>query len=95
MVIVGVPVKFGQGFSRHVELRLIVPFENPRITLSEHLDDRRVRPWVAAVVVKDESLLAMAHGGEVPRCHSEYVAEMMLVDTFVPGATFRTLLKYE
>jgi hypothetical protein len=37
----------------------------------------------------------MAHGGEVPRSHSEYVAEMKLVHTFVPGATFRTLLKYE
>jgi len=37
----------------------------------------------------------MAHGGEVPRSHAEYVAEMKLVDTSVPGATFRTLLKYE
>ncbi len=85
------PVRAASDYSDREFARTTI--EEARRNVAE--DDRHVRPWVAAVAVKDESLLAMAHGGEVPRSHSEYVAEMKLVHTFVPGATFRTLLKYE
>ena len=56
--------------------------------------DGRVHPNVGAVIVRDGRVLAVAHRGEFPGCHAEYVAlERKLVDVPVSGATVYTTLE--
>ena len=57
-------------------------------------DDGRVHPKVGAVVVRDGKILAVAHRGELPGCHAEYIAlEEKLKDAPVSGATVYTTLE--
>jgi pyrimidine deaminase RibD-like protein len=57
-------------------------------------EDDRVHPRVGAVVVKDGRILALAHRGEIPQCHAEYIAlEKKLTDVSLSGATVYTTLE--
>jgi pyrimidine deaminase RibD-like protein len=57
-------------------------------------EDERIHPKVGAVVVKDGEILALAHRGEVPECHAEYMAlEKKLKDASLLGATVYTTLE--
>ena len=50
-------------------------------------NDGKPHPWVGAVVVKHGKVLSVAHRGEVPGNHAEFVAlERSLSDTAVAGA---------
>ncbi len=57
-------------------------------------EDDRIHPKVGVVVVKEERVLAMAHRGESPACHAEFVAlEQKLRDESLSGATVYTTLE--
>lgn len=57
-------------------------------------EDDRVHPSVGVVVVKDGEVLALAHRGEIPKCHAEYIAlEKKLADVPLSGATVYTTLE--
>jgi pyrimidine deaminase RibD-like protein len=57
-------------------------------------EDDRVHPRVGVVVVKDGRILALAHRGEIPQCHAEYIAlEKKLTDVSLSGATVYTTLE--
>jgi pyrimidine deaminase RibD-like protein len=52
------------------------------------------KPMVGAVVAKDGNLLAMAHRGEIPNNHAEYIAlEVKLSDAVLAGASVYTTLE--
>jgi pyrimidine deaminase RibD-like protein len=56
--------------------------------------DGRPRPKVGAVVAKDGHILSVAHRGEAPGNHAEYIAlEKKLSDELVAGATVYTTLE--
>jgi pyrimidine deaminase RibD-like protein len=57
-------------------------------------EDGRVHPKVGVVVVKDGRVLAMAHRGEFPQCHAEFIAmEKKLPDLSLAGATVYATLE--
>jgi len=57
-------------------------------------EDGRVHPKVGVVVVKDGQILAMAHRGEIPQGHAEFIAlEKKLADVQLSGATVYTTLE--
>ena len=57
-------------------------------------DDKRPHPKVGAVVVKDGKVLAVAHRGELPGCHAEYIAlECKLAGSSLVDATVYTTLE--
>jgi pyrimidine deaminase RibD-like protein len=57
-------------------------------------EDGRVHPRVGVVVVKDGSILASAHRGEIPQCHAEFIAlEKKLENVSLSGSTVYTTLE--
>lgn len=63
-----------------------------RESVSEN--DGRPHPKVGVVVVKDGQVLGMAHRGETPKCHAEYIAlEEKLGAEVLAGATVYTTLE--
>jgi pyrimidine deaminase RibD-like protein len=66
--------------------------DEARKSISE--SDARLHPKVGAVVVKDGKVLSVAHRGEHPANHAEYIAlEKKLSDEAVAGATVYTTLE--
>jgi pyrimidine deaminase RibD-like protein len=57
-------------------------------------EDDRVHPRVGVVIVKDGRVLGVAHRGEIPRCHAEFIAmETKLEHASLSGATIYTTLE--
>jgi pyrimidine deaminase RibD-like protein len=70
---------------------MVLAIEEAKKSVAE---DGRPHPRVGAVVVKDGKVLAMAHRGENPKSHAEYVAlEEKLSSETVAGATVYTTLE--
>jgi pyrimidine deaminase RibD-like protein len=56
--------------------------------------DGRVHPKVGVVVVRDDRVLGVAHRGEIPSCHAEFIVlERKLAETSIVGATVYTTLE--